>query len=75
MSSGGISVTPSSALLRKQSFTATEGQTDFTVTDFTVTSTFFVFVNDTKQGAIVRAGQLLTMPMGLPEGSLVEVYN
>ncbi|MEI7726933.1 MAG: hypothetical protein WCK09_17620 [Bacteroidota bacterium] len=74
MSSGGR-ISSTTAVMKKQSFIATEGQVLFTVTTFTLTDAFIIMVNDTKQAGVVRAGQDLTLPMGAPEGSLIEVWN
>jgi hypothetical protein len=73
--SSGNRVSSTTAVLKKQSFVAIEGQTLFVVTLFTLTDAYLIMVNDTKQAGVVRAGQNLTLPMGAPEGSLIEVWN
>jgi hypothetical protein len=60
----------------EQRFTASEGQTEFEVTEFTLTVGYLVFVG----GILTKSGQsksdnIVTFAVGLPEGTEVVVIN
>jgi|GEM_PF-3849985 len=62
--------------LKKQSFTATAGQTIFQVTDFNLTDGYFVLVDDIFQiTENSRSAQSVVFTAGMAEGSKVVVYD
>jgi len=60
-----------------QLFVATEGQTVFTVTDYTFTSAFLVLVDNIPQTLPypTRVGQIVTVPYALHDGQVVVIYG
>ncbi len=70
----GISGTVT-GMVRKQEFTATEGQTVFPVTVFTLTDNFIVVMNDVIQSDLVREGNDIILGTGVTEGSKIIIYG
>jgi len=60
-----------------QLFTATEGQTEFVVTDFTATDHYIVIIDDVLQdvGIVTRSGQTFTYSPGLGAGQKVNIIR
>lgn len=64
-------------ILAKQVFTATEGQTVFTITDFTLSDVFLIMVNSEVQDPAMFsvAGNEITSPVALREGDKLTVIG
>ena len=60
-----------------QLFVATEGQTDFTVTDFTATPYYLALIDYVPQsdGVVTRSGQVFTYAGGLTEGQTLLIVR
>ena len=63
--------------LVSQQFIATEGQTEFVVTDFTANSYYIPIIdgNIQSQSVVTRSGQTFTYSPGLSEGQILLIVN
>lgn len=67
----------SGGAILSQTFTATEGQTEFTVTDFVATDYYIALIDDVPQSNLVvtRSGQVFTYAPGLGEGQKLNIIR
>jgi hypothetical protein len=70
----GISATVTGTV-RKQEFTAVDGQTTFTVTTFTLSDNFIFIMNDVIQSEVVKEGNEIILGSGAAEGSKIIIYG
>jgi len=73
---GQYTCVPLGGGLHMQAFTATEGQTEFAVTEFTLTDAVQVFLDgNLQEDNYTRTGNTITFAGGLSEGQKVKIYN
>ena len=67
----------SGGAILSQTFTATEGQTEFTVTDFVATDYYIALIDDVPQSNLVvtRSGQVFTYAPGLGAGQKLNIIR
>ena len=64
-----------SGSVKKQEFTATSGQTIFSVTTFTLTDNFIFVMDDVIQSGVSRVGNALVYEIGAALGSKIIIYG